>query len=338
MAAADAVLDTRLIGQVACAALEHAGRLALDLVQHLVRTLIIPLEGCFGADHADLVVVACAAVNRACPAVYLSACLYVFAALEVHDNEGVILQFAALNEGTLGAHQVVDLHVRDHRLDDEQRMRADITECEGRACLGRVKAPLCGRNLVLDLEVVAAERETHVDNADLTEIAVFDHLARLLNELMTGVAVGHADNAVLVFCQLYQLVRLLGGEAQRLLADNMQTSFESSLADLVVHTVRRCDGNRLHAVRALGLLCEHGLVIWIAAVRVNVQLLAEVLAALGIDVERTGNQFEVEVAQCSRAMDVADLAAAAAADHAPANGIFYSFFTVIHKESSLKTT
>ena len=32
------------------------------------------------------------------------------------------------------------------------------------------------------------------------------------------------------------------------------------------------------------------------------------------------------------------LAAAAAADHAPANGIFYSFFTVIHKKSSLKFT
>ena len=338
MAAADAVLDTRLVGQVACAALEHAGRLTLDLVQHLVRTLIIPLEGCLGADHADLVVVACAAVDRACPAVYLSACLYVFAALEVHDNEGVVLQFAALNEGTLGAHQVVDLHVRDHRLDDEQRMRADITECEGRACLGRVKAPLCGRNLVLDLEVVAAERETHVDNADLTEIAVFDHLACLLDELMTGVAVGHADNAVFLLGQLYQLVCLFGSEAQRLLADNVQTGFESSLADLVVHTVRRCDGNGLHAIRALGLLCEHGLVIRIAAVRVNVQLLAEVLAALRIDVERTGNQFEVEVAQCRRAMDVANLAAAAAADHAPANGIFYSFFTVIHKESSLKTT
>ena len=215
-------------------------------------------------------------------------------------------------------------------------MRADITECERRTCLGRVKAPLCGRHLVLDLEVVAAERETHIDNADFTEIAVFDHLARLLDQLMAGIAVGHADNAVLFFCQLDQLVCLFRGEAQRLLADNVQTGFESSLADLVVHAVRRCDGNGLHAVRAFGLLGEHGLVVRIAAVRVNVQLLAEVLAALGIDVERTGNQFEVEVAQCSRAMDVADLAAAAAAYHAPANGIVYSFFTVIHKEILLK--
>ena len=130
---------------------------------------------------------------------------------------------------------------------------------------------------------------------------------------MTGVAVGHADNAVFLLGQLDQLVRLLGGEAQRLLADNVQTGFESSLADLVVHTVRRCDGNGLYTVRALGLLSEHGLVVRIAAVRVNMQLLAEVLAALGIDVERTGNQFKVEVAQCRRAMDVANLAAAAAA-------------------------
>ena len=103
-----------------------------------------------GADHADFVVVACAAVDRACPAVDLRACLYVLAALEVHNNEGVVLQLTTLNEGTLGAHQVVDLHIRDHRLDDEQRVRADITECERRTCLGRVKAPLCGRNLVLD--------------------------------------------------------------------------------------------------------------------------------------------------------------------------------------------
>ena len=60
------------------------------------------------------------------------------------------------------------------------------------------------------------------------------------------------------------------------------------------------------------------------------ELLAEVLAALGIDVERAGNEGKVEVAQCRRAVDVADLAAAAAADHAPADGIFYSLFTVIH--------
>ena len=79
-------------------------------------------------------------------------------------------------------------------------MRADVAECERRTGLGRIKAPLCGRNLVLNLEVVAAERETHVDNADFTEIAVFNHLARLLDQLVTGVAVSHADNAVLFFC------------------------------------------------------------------------------------------------------------------------------------------
>ena len=335
MAAADAVLDTRLVGQVACAALEHAGRLALDLVQHLVRTLVVPLERCLGADYADLVIVACAAVDRACPAVDLRTRLHVLAALEVHDDEGVVLELAALDERALGAHQIVDLHVRDHRLDDEQRVRADVAEREGRACLGRVKAPLCGRNLVLDLEVVAAEREAHVDDADLAEIAIFDHLARLLDELMAGVAVGHADNAVLFLRQLDQLVRLLRGEAQRLFADNVQTGLERRLADLVVHAVRGRDGDCLYTVRALGLLGEHGLIIGIAAVRVNVQLLTEVLAALRINVERAGNQFKVEVAQCSRTMDVADLAATAAADHAPANGVFYSFFTVIHKESSL---
>lgn len=46
------------------------------------------------------------------------------------------------------------------------------------------------------------------------------------------------------------------------------------------------------------LLGEHGLVVWIAALRVNVQLLAEVPAALRVDIERTGNQIKVEVAQC----------------------------------------
>ena len=65
------------------------------------------------------------------------------------------------------------------------------------------------------------------------------------------------------------------------------------------------------------------------------QLLAEVLAARRVDVECTGDQLEIEVAQRCRAMDIADLAAAAAADHAPADGIFYTLFTVIHQKSSL---
>ena len=162
-----------------------------------------------------------------------------------------------------------------------------------------------------------------------------DHLARLLDELMAGIAVRHTDDEALAVSQVDELLCLLRREAKRLLADSMESSFENSLADFVVEAVRDGDRHGLDLIiTALCLLGEHRLVVRIAAVRIDAELDAEVLAALRVDVEGTGDEFKGAVAQRCTAMDVANLAAAATADHSPANRMIEYFFTVNHDKLS----
>ena len=48
-----------------------------------------------------------------------------------HDDEGIVLKLARRDEGFRRAHEALDLKIRDHRLSEEERMRADIAEHEG---------------------------------------------------------------------------------------------------------------------------------------------------------------------------------------------------------------
>ena len=256
--------------------------------------------------------------------------------VQTHQGECVVLQLTAFYESVLGAQNLINLHIRNHCLDDVQAMGANVCHSEGRACLLRVKTPLSSSIGLFNLVVVAAKCEGHVDHADVAQIAVLNHLASLLNHLMAGVAVGDADNQILLLCQSNQLLAFLGAEAQRLLAYNMDAGFQSRLAHFIVYAVRGSDGNSLNAVLALCFLLEHGLVVRIAAIRINAQLSGKCHAALRIDVECACYQLEVVVAQCCGAMDVADLAALAAADHSPANRMIQNLRTVNHSHFLLK--
>ena len=147
---------------------------------------------------------------------------------------------------------------------------------------------------------------------------------------MSGVAVCDTDNAVLCLCKSNQLFSLCIGKADGLLADYVEACFQSSLCDGVVCTVGSSNGDCLDAVFALGFLCEHGLIIGIAAVGIDAQFLAESDAALGIDVKCACDKLEVVVALCGRAVNVADLAALADAYHCPANTVIENLGTVNH--------
>ena len=172
----------------------------------------------------------------------------------------------------------------------------------------------------------------HVDDADFAQIAAGYHLARLLDHLVTGIAVGYKHNLAGFLDQRFQLLCLLNGEAQRLLTVYMQTGLQCRLGNFIMGKVRGCDGNSLNAVRTLCLSLEHALVIGVAAVCGYMAVFAEFDAALRHDVECTGCQLKVKVSQSSGAMDVTNLAAAAAADHAPTNRLIYVLFSEDHNE------
>ena len=157
-------------------------------------------------------------------------------------------------------------------------------------------SPAGGFCLQLDGLVMEAVGELHVNDADLAEQSIGNHLPRLLDHLIAGIAVGDADDFVLFFAQIHQLARLFGGKAEGLFADNVESRLQ------------------------LRLFAKQGLVVGVAALRRDAQLLTERAPALGIDVKRAGQQGINIVTQRRTAVAVADLTGSPAADHAPAQG------------------
>ena len=77
-------------------------------------------------------------------------------------------------------------------------------------------------------------RKLHIDDTDLAQHALLNHMACLMNHLRTGVAVSYAHNAVVLFCQSDQFIRLLIGKAKRFLTDGMQSGLKRSFQNLIV--------------------------------------------------------------------------------------------------------
>ena len=113
-----------------------------------------------------------------------------------------------------------------------------------------------------------------------------------MNHLSTSITVGHANDAILLFCKRNQFFSLFSCKAKRLFTDGMQTGFERGLQDLVMRKVGSRDRDRLNAVRALSFLGKHGLVIGVAALGGNAPVDAEFPAALLVHIERTRAQRE----------------------------------------------
>ena len=170
-----------------------------------------------------------------------------------------------------------------------------------------------------------------VDDADVAEHALLDHRGHLVHQRMAGEAVGHADDQAFAYGQRRDLLAFGDGEEERLLADHVQTGLEAGLGDLVVSEVRRGDGDDLDAVLALGLLSDQRLVVGIEATFVDAELAAEVLAALGVEVEGAADQLVGGVVpEGAGAVLVADLAGPPAAHHSPTERTIDQFFSVQH--------
>jgi hypothetical protein len=132
-----------------------------------------------------------------------------------------------------------------------------------------------------------AVSKLHVHNADLTQQTVSNHGARLLNQLMTGITVGHADDLLLRFTQLLQFLSFSGGETQRFFTHHVQPGAERSAADSKVRIVRRGDGDGFNAISTRGFRFKQGFVIAIAALRRHAQRATKRPPALRINIKRT---------------------------------------------------
>ena len=214
-------------------------------------------------------------------------------------------------------------------------MGRQVAEYEGRAGLCRVYTPLLTLGLLVAGRVAGkAVCVAEIYHGYLADVAVLDHGAHLAEQVEAGEAVGYADDLSHLLGQSLDLLALFYLEEQRLLADNVQASLQSGLADLKMLEVRGCDVDSLDAVLAFCLLCEHGLVIRIQALLVHVQVLAEVYAAGKIEVECCCLELKGGVvAHCAQTMLVAYAGGTASAYDAPAERTSDFLFTDEHNFS-----
>ena len=74
------------------------------------------------------------------------------------------------------------------------------------------------------------------------------HVARLAHQRVARVVVGHAEDDARARAPSHQVVRLLAGVHERLVADDVEARLDERLGDGVVHVVGRHDGDEVDAV------------------------------------------------------------------------------------------
>lgn len=218
--------------------------------------------------------------------------------------------------------------MRQDDLGDIKRVGPDIAEDIAGTCEFRVDAPARRGVLLLHRSAMEAMGELQVDDADLAEITIPDHGACLLDHLVVSIAVGHADDPAARPGKRLKFFGLGDREAERLFADHMQIMFECRFADREMGVVGCRDRHGLDAVGAPGFGRKHSRIVPVAPGFVEPQIEAEGAAAFGIDIEGTRHKGKDVVAMRCRAMNIADLAAFAAADHTPADRFCLLFVIV----------
>ena len=243
----------------------------------------------------------------------------------------VILQRrAAFDKALAGAHQASDINLRRHGLRQEQRVGGQIAQHVAGADKFRVHPPAGAGVILLYRLVMETVGELHIDDADLAQQPLFNHLPRLQNQLMPGIAVGDTDDFALFFAQGHQRIGLFAGKTERFFADHMQSGLQRRAANGVVGVVWRGDGDRFNAVFPRRLFAKQRFVVGVTAPGLHAQLLAKLAPALGVNIKGSGKQGKRSVTQRRRAVNIANLAASAAAHHAPAQGAANRFNTVNH--------
>ena len=100
--------------------------------------------------------------------------------------------------------------------------------------------------------------------------------------------------------------------------------------------IRRGNVDDFDAVFALGLFCNHRLVIGIEAILVDAQICSELNVADEIHVERTADEFERRVViECAATMFRTHVSRSAAANHTPTKRTLDFLFTDQHFEKLL---
>ena len=155
------------------------------------------------------------------------------------------------------------------------------------------------------------------DKADAAKVAARHHGAHVTHQRIAGIAVVHRADPPHGAGGFHQILGLGLGHGHRLFAQHMDPGLEEGFGDFVMGRIGGGDGDKLHPVRAALLAGQHLAPVAVAAVRGEAKALAKVAAGFGVMVKRAGRKGEEPVKAGREAVGRADLAAFAAADHAP---------------------
>jgi hypothetical protein len=110
----------------------------------------------------------------------------------------------------------------------------------------------------------------------------------------------------------------------------MQSGLQRRAANGVVGVVWRGDGDRFNAVFPRRLFAKQRLVVGVTAPGSTPSCWPNSRPRSGVNIKGSGQQGKRSVTQRRRAVNIANLAASAAAHHAPAQGAANRFNTVNH--------
>ena len=206
---------------------------------------------------------------------------------------------------------------------------------DGPTCSGR-KCQLAGFAALL----AASERGVvaldvfDVDHADLADVAVADHGARLADEREAGVVEGLAEDDAGGADAADEVERVVEIGGQRLVADHVEAALDRRDRERVVAVVRRHDGDHLHAVGARALAVEHLAGAAIGAIVGQADGAAGGARALRVGGEDRGDDLVVVVEPGGSAVNRADERARTAADDAEAEAPAEFWDGLVHWDSS----
>ncbi len=155
-----------------------------------------------------------------------------------------------------------------------------------------------------------------VDEADLADLSLGDHVADVGHDRVARVGIGHAEHQTLVFREPGELGGVLRARGEGLVADDGEAVFEGELRDGIVGVVRRHDDDEIGAVLALRLGPDHLIERPVEALLGEAEGVPSgqgIVIALG---KAAGDDLGFPVHGDGLAVDVADEGALAAADHA----------------------
>ena len=197
-------------------------------------------------------------------------------------------------------------------------MRTDVANATGDAALRRIGPPvglLVAGAFEQRRQPALVVFDDHL--ADLAELAAGDHVPRLPHQRVAGVVVGDGEDDAGFLGRSEQVVRLLGGMYQRLVADDVDAGLGERLGHRVVHVVGRDDADEVDAFagRAAQFVFEQRLPGRVVAVVGEAEFAPGGERLFGARRQRAGGELHLAVERHCPTMYAADEGALAAADH-----------------------